>query len=149
MTSFTYETSKERVNFLDLNVSLRNGVISIDFYVKRIDGHQYLHCKSSHSGHIKNLIPYSQALRLSRICSSEKKFQDRVNRMKEWFLVRDYPEDVFNEQVNKVVFGDSQPNKKNSENGIPFVVAYHPKVKKMGKLNSPLLRNVVKWSETL
>ena len=31
--SFTYETSKERVNFLDLNVSLGNSAISADLYV--------------------------------------------------------------------------------------------------------------------
>ena len=65
--SFTYETSKERVNFLDLNVSLRNGAISTDLYVKPTDGHQYLHCKSSHPEHIKNSILYNQALRLNRI----------------------------------------------------------------------------------
>ena len=44
--SFTYETSKERVNFLALKVSLRNGSISTDLYVKPTDGHQYLHDKS-------------------------------------------------------------------------------------------------------
>ena len=56
--------SKERVNFLDLNVSLRNGAISTDLYVKPTDGHQYLYYKSSHPEHIKNSILYSQALRL-------------------------------------------------------------------------------------
>ena len=39
--NFTYETSKERVSFLDLNVSLGNGKISTDLYVKPIDGQQY------------------------------------------------------------------------------------------------------------
>ena len=68
---FTYETSKERVNFLDLNVSLRNVAISTDLYIKPIDGEQYLHYNSSHPAHIKNSIPYSQAIRLSRIFSSE------------------------------------------------------------------------------
>ena len=38
--SFTHETSKERVKFLDLNLSLRNGVISTDLYIKPTDGHQ-------------------------------------------------------------------------------------------------------------
>ena len=42
---------KERINFLDLNVSLRNGAISTDLYVKPTDGHQYLHYKSSHPEH--------------------------------------------------------------------------------------------------
>ena len=41
--SFTYETSKKKVNFLDLNVRLRNGTISTDLYPKPVDGHQYLH----------------------------------------------------------------------------------------------------------
>ena len=54
--SFTYETSKERVNFLDLNLSIRNGAISTDLYIKPTDGHQYLHYYSSHPEHIKNLI---------------------------------------------------------------------------------------------
>ena len=36
---FTYETSMERINFLDLNVSLRNGGISTDVYVKPTDRH--------------------------------------------------------------------------------------------------------------
>ena len=51
--SFTYETLKETVNFLDLNVSLWNGAISADLYVKPTNRHQYLHCKSSHSEQIK------------------------------------------------------------------------------------------------
>ena len=65
--SCTYETSKERVNFLNLNVSLKNGAISTDLYAKSTNGHKYLHYKSSHPEHIKNAIPYSLAVRLSRI----------------------------------------------------------------------------------
>ena len=64
--SFTYETSKEMVNFLDLNVSLRNGAVSTDLYVKPTDGHQYLYYKSFHPEHIKNSIPYSQAFKVEQ-----------------------------------------------------------------------------------
>ena len=39
---------RKGVNFLDLNVILRNDAISTDFYVELTDGHRYLHCKSSH-----------------------------------------------------------------------------------------------------
>ena len=51
---FTYETSKERVNFLDLHVSIWNGAISTDMYIKPTDGHQCLNYKSSHPEHINN-----------------------------------------------------------------------------------------------
>ena len=37
--SCTYETSKERANFLNLNVSLKNGAISTDLYAKSTNGH--------------------------------------------------------------------------------------------------------------
>ena len=60
--------------------------------------------------------------------------------MKEWFLARDYPQNVGNEQINKVVFGKSQHSKKNSENGFPFVQTYHPKVKKLRKLIKDFFR---------
>ena len=54
--------------------------------------------------------------------------------MKKWFLVRDYPKNLVNEQINIVVFGKIQPSRKNSKNGAPFVVTFHLKVKKLGKL---------------
>ena len=94
--SFIYETLKERANFLDLNVSLRNDAISTDLYVKPGNGYQYLRYKPSHPEHIKNSIPYRQALRISRILSSEKDFEGHVDRMKEWFIARDYPENLVN-----------------------------------------------------
>ena len=65
--------------------------------------------------------------------------ESHIDRMKEWFLARDYPENVVNEQINKIVFDKSQPKMKNSENDIPFVVSYHPKLKKLGKLIKDLL----------
>ena len=99
---FTFETSSCTVNFLDLNVSLRNGVTHTDIYIKPTDSHQYLHYQSSHPLHIKTSIPYSQTLRVSRIWSSEKNFKTHVSHMKEWFLVRGYPEIVVSNQVDKL-----------------------------------------------
>ena len=58
--SFTYETSKNNVNFLNLNVSLKDGAIHTDLYIKPTDDHQHLNCQSSHPHHIKVSIPYSQ-----------------------------------------------------------------------------------------
>ena len=80
--SFIYETSKNNVNFLDLDVSLKDGAIHTDFFIKPTDGYQYLHYQSSHPHHIKVSIPYSQALRVSRICSPEKDFRAHICKMK-------------------------------------------------------------------
>ena len=53
--------------------------------------------------------------------------------MKEWFLATDYPKNMVNEQINKVVFGKSHISRKN------FVVTYHLKSLKFGKLIKDLL----------
>ena len=45
---FAYETSQNSVDFLDLNVSLKDDAIFTDLHIKPTDGHQFLHYKSSH-----------------------------------------------------------------------------------------------------
>ena len=40
---FTFETSQSCVNYLDLNVSLKDGAIFTDLYMKPTEGHQFLH----------------------------------------------------------------------------------------------------------
>ena len=130
---FTYETSSCIVTLLDLNVSLRNGAIHTDLYIISTDGHQYLHYQSSQPLHIQNSVPCSLALRVSRICSSEKDFKTHVSHMKERILAGGYPEIVVNNQIVKVVFGRHQSVKKNLESGIPFVTTYHPSLKSLEK----------------
>ena len=66
-------------------------------------------------------ITYSQELKVSRICSSEKDFRAHICKMNEWFFARGYPEQGINDQIDKVVFVKSPPVKKSLENGIPFV----------------------------
>ena len=65
---FTAEWSKTSINFSDVTVSLIEGVIETDLFVKPTDSHQYLQSSSCHPFDCKKGIPYSQALRLNRIC---------------------------------------------------------------------------------
>ena len=61
---FTYESSQKKVALLDFNVTLENDSIATDLYTKSTECHQYLHCSSVHSDHLKNSIINSQGLRL-------------------------------------------------------------------------------------
>ena len=74
---FTAEYSKERVNFSELNIKLIDGKLKTDLFVKPTDTHQFLDPTSSHPYHCKKGIPYSQALRLNRICSDNANFDER------------------------------------------------------------------------
>ena len=71
---FTVDWSKEKVNFLDVEVTLNNGILSTDLLVKPTDTHQFLDPTSCHPYHCKKGIPYSQTLRLNRICSDNNNF---------------------------------------------------------------------------
>ena len=82
---FTSEWSKTQINFLDVTVYLENGKIKADPYVKPTDTHQYLHSSSCHPCHCKKGIPYSETLRLNRICSDSTSFDRRCNYLKDGY----------------------------------------------------------------
>ena len=74
-----FEYSKERVNFLDLNIKLIDGQFKTDLFVKPTYTHQFYDPTSSHLYHCKKGISYSQALRLNRICSDNESFDKCCN----------------------------------------------------------------------
>ena len=73
---FTYESNKENITFLDLDVSLSGNKLTRDLHTKSTDKHQYLHYMSTHPAHTKHSIIYSQALRMIRICSYKADFEN-------------------------------------------------------------------------
>ena len=74
-----HEVSHNSVNFLDTKVIKdTRGNICTDVYQKPTDTHPYLHWTSANPPHLKYSIPYSQALRLRRICSSTDTLKQRI-----------------------------------------------------------------------
>ena len=82
---FTYQRSQNSVDFFYLHVSLKDGAVFTDLHTKPTDGHQFQHYKSSHPSHIKNSIPFSQDLRISRLCSSQNDFNAYISYLKDCF----------------------------------------------------------------
>ena len=104
---FTYETSRERVNFLDTWIQVnKEGKIDTDLYTKPTDSNNYLHYTSAHPTHNKKGIPYGQFLRLRRICSDEKSFVDHCIEKGRHFLRRGYPEDLIRTAFSKTLTKD-------------------------------------------
>ena len=101
---FTHETNKEDIAFLDLKVKSLDGKISTDLFLKSTGRHQFLHYASSHSEHTKRLIVFSQALRVSRICSYGSDFARHLGNMKSWFSKRGFPPDLVEGETKEVKF---------------------------------------------
>ena len=128
----TYEKSKEKINFLDAVIKIKEGRIITDLYCKPADGHQYFHYNSCHDDHIKRSIIFSQTLRLKRICSEKNDVNVRVENLKTWFRKKRYPEYLIKEQVEKALrLTPSDENNSKKVNGVALVVAYNPTFKNL------------------
>ena len=96
---FMYESSKKSISSLDLDVAQYKGRLESTVHLKPTDRHQYLHYSSSHLEHTKRPIVFRQTLRVSRICSHEKYFQDHCLQTRLRFLERKYPEKLIDNEI--------------------------------------------------
>ena len=72
---FTVPTITEsELPFLDINLDISDDKIQASVYYKETDTHNYLHFSSFHPDHCTRAIPYSQFLRLRRLCSDDDEF---------------------------------------------------------------------------
>ena len=132
---FTHESDNESIAFLDIKLSLRNSKVFTHLYIKPTEHHQYLHYLSAHPYHTKKSDVFHQTLRISRLCSSEKDFEDHKEEMKSWFRKKEYPENLIRSEMNKVKFSNFDKKKNTDKNhnmkGIPLVVMDYPLLKSL------------------
>ena len=131
---FTCESNKESIAFLDIKVSLRNGKVFTILHIKPTDRHLYLHYLSAHPYHTKKSVVFCQTKQISKLCSSEKNFEDHKEEIKLWFRKREHPENLIRCEMNKVKFSNLRPksnDKNHNMKGIPLVVTYHPLLKSL------------------
>ena len=91
---YTWEISDTSLAFLDIKVSVEGNGLCTSVHYKPTDSHSYLLYSSSHPSHVKNSIPYSQFLRLRRLCSEDSDFSLKSEEMCEFFDKRGYPASV-------------------------------------------------------
>ena len=103
-------------------------------HVKSTDRHQYLHYTPSHPEHTKQLIVFSQSLRVSRICSQAEDFRKHATEMRSWFYKRGYPKGLVEKETGKVKFSGYTRKNKREKKGISFVITYHPSLKNIGSI---------------
>ena len=90
----TWEISDTSLAFLDIKVSIEGNGLCTSVHYKPTDSHSYLLYSSSHPSHVKNSIPYSQFLRLRRLCSDDSDFSLKSEEMCDFFHNRGYPASV-------------------------------------------------------
>ncbi len=88
---FTMEYSTEQINFLDTTIKIQNGTLVSTLFTKPTDSHSYLLYESCHPKHIMASIPYSQFLRIRRICTHWTDFMSNAMALVNYLTARHYP----------------------------------------------------------
>ena len=97
---FTAEISQTSVNFLDTTVKIdAEGKLYTDLFCKPTDSHNYLLYDSAHPLHCKRSLPYSQFLRVRRICSHIEDYDTNSLLLASHFKRRGYPDDIIENAI--------------------------------------------------
>ena len=130
---FTYSFGRS-VNYLDVNITINNeGLISTDLHIKPTDAAMVLPFHSCHPRHCTRSIPYSQCLRLRRICSEDTTFHRRCQELTDKLTKRGYPSRLLEASVQKVAAFPRASTlqyqraaaPKNSDR-VPFIIRHNP-----------------------
>ena len=120
-------------------VSIAEGMIEIDLYVKPTDSHQCLSSSSCHLFYCKKGIPYSQALRLKRIYSKNEFFDERCSDLEKYLFERGYSEKMVRKEILRAraiprnAFLEKVSNHE-KQNEIAFHITYHPVFQNVRKI---------------
>jgi hypothetical protein len=98
---FTIEYSFTEIPFLDTLVYVDNGKIKTKLYRKPSNKKQFLEYNSEHPTHMKNSIPYAQALRYKRIIEDNQILHTELASLKQNFINRGYPTTIIEKQIGK------------------------------------------------
>ena len=93
-------------------------------------------------GTTKTSIVYSQALRMKRIWSRRSDLIVNINKFKDWFRERGYPEEIVNKEakgaLESSINSSNNKYKKNTQGnrqkGIPLLVIFNPFLCHLGQI---------------
>ena len=132
---FVGSVSDTCIPFLDVEVHLDNGLISTDLYCKPTNSHNYLPWNSCHPKGTKKGIPYSQALRIRRICSEPHYFNKRLYQLGGYLRSCNYPPKYINTAfalVRSMPRSSALEYRQDQRNTrITFPITFHPNLRNL------------------
>ena len=96
VVKFKFDYSRSRIEFLDLQIFIEDGILKTSLYIKPGNLQLYLDFFSNHPLPCKEAIVYSQALRIIERCSLAEDVSKHLENLKEKLMQRNYPEKLIN-----------------------------------------------------
>ena len=139
--------STDNIPFLDISISLKDGYLTTDLYTKPTDSHAYLPPTSCHPHHVTRNIPYSQFLRLKRLCSDNTTYHHRCDAMESWLSRRGYNKGTIRQarlRANTIKRSAALTYKtKTTTDRCPFILTYNPQNPPLRQWISELYNSVL------
>ena len=88
---YTWEISENSLAFLDIKRSVNRNGLSPSIHYKPTDSLNYLLHSSSHPQYVKSVMPFSQFLRLRRLCGDDSDFNSKCEEICQFLKKRGYP----------------------------------------------------------
>ena len=128
---FTSTITETELPFLDINLRIAEDRIQTSIFCKETDTHNYLLFSSFHPDHCKRAIPYSQFLRLRRLCSDDDDFLVKSREMMTFFTQRGYPLASLEQDLRRVTaIGDTTVEYLTSNDIYFRTFAFYPQTSK-------------------
>ncbi|XP_075452819.1 uncharacterized protein LOC142493147 [Ascaphus truei] len=139
---FTFSTSPQSINFLDLTLYTVNNEIHTKTYYKEVNANSYVLASSHHHPHWLKNIPKLQALRVKRNCSQLEVYKEQIEDVGNKFKDRKYNGKVVKnaiEQANNTERASLiHPVKKVAANAnkvfLPFITQFNGMSREISKV---------------
>lgn len=136
---FTSNFSSTSLEFLDLELTIKEGKLESSLFRKQTAGNSLLHARSCHPKSLVNSIPYGELLRAKRNCSTDEAYRREEACMTNRFLERGYSKQTI--QKAKIKEDEKsrssllEPKKGKIEDGnkIRFITDFHSRVPEVKK----------------
>ena len=130
---FEVNISPVEVNFLDVRIKLKDGLLSTSLYTKPTDAFLYLNTSSNHPKHVKANIPKGQFIRVRRILV---KFLSNCATLSSFFEKRGYKPEGLKKTIQEVtkiprekLLEETEKIKRDPQ--LIFVCNWHPNVSRL------------------
>ena len=136
---FEYVKSSVSIAFLDTLIYIDDDrKLQTTLYNKPTDSHNYLHYNSAHPRHLRYNLPYSQALRIRRICSEADELDKQNQSLTKHFRKRNYPSDLITSQITKASSITREEtlalSHRETNDRIPLITTFHTNLPPLARI---------------
>ena len=137
---FTLFSDNERINFLDLYISVQEDSLVTSLFTKPTDRNTLLHFSSCHPKTLRENLPYGQFLRIRRNCTNREDFFLNAEALVEKLICRGYPKRLVRHSLKRAWYTPREtllvPKQKEVSFPLTCVLTYSPKAQKIKRIIS-------------